>query len=214
MPAWTCAAGVGGFTLGVSITLAVMNLIDGVVNERQAVAATVNGRPILSSEVDQEAGTEICAAVQEARAHWLESREYLIARRLIEDEATQTGRSVQELLRVEVAENVTPIPESQVMELAVSRAGGRPPTPDLMESARHELEARELQRVRERYLSALAGKSTVERSGSVILDTPRVLAACGAGHTGPKDDAPAMPPVDRNLRSQTIYAVMLLALTY
>jgi hypothetical protein len=116
-----------------------------------AVAAIVDGRSIQTSEVDRAAGAGICAAVRDAHDLWLESLEFLIARRLVENEASRTGRSSHELLIVEVAAKLTPVPEHLVMQLATMHAGGQSPTPDLLRSAREELEARELQSLREHY---------------------------------------------------------------
>jgi hypothetical protein len=210
MSVWNYAAGVGCFAVGVSFTLASINVF-GVENGPHAVVAIVDGGSILSSEVDRAAGAGICAAVRDAHDLWLESLEFLIARRLVENEASRTGRSSHELLIVEVAAKLTPVPEHLVVQLATMRAGGQSPTPDLLRSAREELEARELQRLRERYLTKLADKSTIRRSPSAHLNVSRVLGTCSADRTEPKGGDPDRPEKDLNIASLTISRLPRLA---
>lgn len=178
-----------GFVMGVAITAACTNL-SAIRGPQQSVAAVVHERPILTSEVAQEAKGGLCRAIDAARTAWLESLEFVIARRLLQEEAVRTDQSVSALLAKEVAGKLTPVPDHQVLQAAVLRAATEPPPGWLIEQVRQELEVQALQSLRANYLATLEKRHGVSRSSDWSREADSALDLCKPGQVEIDELAP------------------------
>jgi hypothetical protein len=159
----------GVVVLGIAATLAG----EFVLNDRDTtldIAAEVAGYAIRWDQIDREAGEQLCTAIRRVQHLRLESREYLIARHLIQEEAFQTGRTNREIFRTEIAGRLVMVSEQDVVELATIRSRGRSPSPDLLQTAREDLETDQLLNRRDSYLAALAAKHIVSRRPVTLAD--------------------------------------------
>ena len=153
----------------------------------QSVVAEVDGQPITAQELDQHAAGEL----QKIRDQEYEARKNalddLVGQRLMKKEAAQRGLSEQDLLRVEVAEKVSPPSAAEIQEIYDAnrdRVGGRSRAevePQIISSVVQQRTAERAQA----FAQALRNQAKVR----IVLSQPRteVTIPAGTAVLGPAD---------------------------
>jgi len=153
-----------------------------------AVVATVDGKPITMSDLEDIAGSRLAQLHAQEYQLRRQALDELIARRLVEKEAATRGISSDELMRTEIESKVPAITEAEqkaFYEQNKSRIGSMPEA-----EAMKQIEAYlRQQKVRDRqneFVNGLKAKSPVR----VLLEPPRLAVDAGNGPVNGPANAP------------------------
>jgi len=143
-----------------------------------ATVATVDGKPILMSDIEDLAGGKLTQLHTQEYQLRKQALDELIARRLVEKEAASRGISSDELMRTEIDAKVPAITEAEQKAFYEQNKARLGNTPEADALKQIEAYLRQ-QKVRERqvaFVNDLKAKTPVR----VMLEPPRTLVATGA----------------------------------
>lgn len=147
------------------------------------VAAKLNGQPILMSELDESIKNQrqkIDMELYDLRSGGLQD---LIEQKLLADEAKKQNVSVDQLLKQEVADKITPPTDEELKALYDSRKqGDSQPFDEIKDDIRTYVLRNKTGGARQAFLSKLRQTAKIEN----LLQAPRVEVA--------EDDSPAIGP--------------------
>lgn len=147
------------------------------------VAATVNGKPILLSDLDKAAGGRVGQQIYEMRSNALDS---IIENKVLEQEASAKGVTSEELIKQEVNAKVGNPSDDEVKALyEANKEHFKEPLEKLKESIADSIKRNRQEMARRQYLASLREKAKVE----VKLEEPPVVRVQVSA-----DDDPAKGP--------------------
>jgi protein-disulfide isomerase len=131
--------------------------------DRNAVVATIDGKPITASELDKSVAPGLAKLEEQAYELKRDHLERIIAERLLAAEAARRGITVDALVKAEIADKVPPVTDGDVGAFVEANRARIPGDPSgLTNQIRGYIENQRRQERRSAFLDSLRERSKVE----------------------------------------------------
>ncbi|MEM6925818.1 MAG: thioredoxin domain-containing protein, partial [Myxococcota bacterium] len=160
---------------------------DGCFPGLPAVVAEIDGKPITCEELFEYAGPQIAEAQVKAANEVQNAVDSLILERLLEAESDAEGMAIEDLLKREVQDKVTPPTEAEIEAFYAENAAQMPGP---IQDVRPQIEQYLLQEKQGPFFRQYV--ATLEKEGKVVRKTPMLRVPVDAGDSARwgKDSAP------------------------